>query len=165
MAITTGTYTPTPLNWVEVTATFTPQPTRTPQVIAAATLYARLTPTAPPTRTPTIRELLSAPCPNFFRGNLLVVTDRFIDEFVAVMSPDGTITQGLTGNEYYTLAQVREQYSPDRQDLAIVAPDDRDVLQIWDENQTTGDRRLLTHLGAGLPMTRCGRPKADASPM
>lgn len=150
VAITTGTYTPTPENWIVVNATFTPLPTRTPQLIAAATLYARLTPTAPPTRTPTVRELLLRPLPDFLKGNLLVVTDRFIDEYVAVMRPDGTITEGLTGKDYYELAQVREQFSPDRSELAIVAPDDRDILQIWIEDQNTGARRPLTHIGRGL---------------
>jgi hypothetical protein len=150
VAITTGTYTPTPENWVEVTATFTPLPTRTPEVVAVATLFARLTPTLLPSRTPTIRELLLRPLPDFLRGNLLVITNRFLEEDVVVMRPDGTITEGLTGNEFYELARIREQYSPDRQQLAIVAPDDRDTLQIWIENATTQQRRLVTHLARGI---------------
>lgn len=150
IAITTGTYTPTPENWIEVTATFTPLPTRTPQVIAAATLYARLTPTIPPSRTPTIRELLVRPLPEFLRGNLLIVTDRFIDELIAVMRPDGTITQGLTGGELYRLAVVREQYSPDRSKLAIVAPDERGILQIWIEDADNSERARVTNLARGI---------------
>ncbi len=150
VAITTGTYTPTPENWIEVTATFTPLPTRTPQVIAAATLYARLTPTVQPSRTPTVRELLLRPMPEFLRGNLLIVTNRFLDEMIAVVRPDGTITQGLTGNEFYRLAQVREPYSPDRSELAVVAPDERGILQIWVENADTGQQRRITSLSRGI---------------
>lgn len=150
VAITTGTYTPTPENWIEVTATFTPLPTRTPEVIAAATLYARLTPTVQPSRTPTVRELLLRPLPEFLRGNLLIVTDRFLGDMIAVMRPDGTITQGLTGNEFYRLAQVREPYAPDRSELAIVAPDDRGILQIWIENANNGQRRRITNLSRGI---------------
>ena len=55
VALTTGTYTPTPENWVQVTATFTPLPTRTPLAIPVSTLYARLTPTAPPLRSRSAR--------------------------------------------------------------------------------------------------------------
>ncbi len=150
VAITTGTYTPTPENWIEVTATFTPLPTRTPQLIAAATLYARLTPTVQPSRTPTVRELLLRPMPEFLRGNLLMVTNRFLDEMIVVMRPDGTILQGLTGNEFYRLAQVREPYAPDRSELAVVAPDDRDLLQIWIENANTGQKRRITNLSRGI---------------
>lgn len=150
VALTTGTYTPTPENWVQVTATFTPLPTRTPLVIPVSTLYARLTPTAPPINTPTTRELLTKPLPDFLRGMLLVVTDRFKGKDIAVMRPDGTITQGLTGDEYYKLAFAREPFSPDRRYRAIVAPDDREILQIWIEDQTNGARRLITHLARGL---------------
>lgn len=150
VAITTGTYTPTPENWIEVTATFTPLPTRTPQVIPVSTLYARLTPTAPPTNTPTTRELLTKPLPDFLRGMLLIVTDRFKGQEIAVMRPDGTITQALTGDEYYQLAFAREPFSPDRQYRAIVAPDDRDILQIWIQDERSGAQRLITHLPRGL---------------
>ncbi len=150
VAVTTGTYTPTPENWVLVTATFTPAPTRTPQVIPASTLYARLTPTVQPTNTPTTRQLLQTPMPDFLKGNLLVVTDRFKDTSIVIMRPDGTITQGLTGSTFYQLAFTREPFSPDRQFRAVVAPDANGVLQIWIEDQRTGDLRPITHLARGL---------------
>lgn len=150
VAITTGTYTPTPVNWVEITATFTPLPTRTPQVIPVSTLYARLTPTVQATNTPTTRELLDKPLPDFLRGMLLIVTDRFNGQDIAVMRPDGTITQGLTGDEYYRLAFAREPFSPDRRYRAIVAPDTSDILQIWIQDQESGAQRLVTHLPRGI---------------
>jgi hypothetical protein len=150
VAITTGTYTPTPLNWIEVTATFTPLPTRTPEIIAASTLYARLTPTVRPTRTPSVADLLQTPVPDFLRGNLLVLTDRFKGNDIVVMRPDGTITQGLTGDEFYHLAFTREPFSPNRQMRAIVAPDSSDVLQIWMEDVNTNQRAPVTHLARGI---------------
>lgn len=150
VAITTGTFTPTPPNWVEVTETFTPIATRTPQVIPISTLYARLTPTVLPTKTPSVPELLETPVPAFLKGNLLIVTDRFNDSEVVVMRPDGTLTQGLTGNEFYTLALTREPFSPDRRQRAIVAPDSSGVLQIWIEDQATRQQSLLTHLARGI---------------
>lgn len=150
VAVTTGTYTPTPLNWVEVTATFTPFPTRTPEIIPVSTLYARLTPTVSPSRTPSISELLQTPVPDFLKGNILILTDRFNGNDIAVMKPDGTITQGLTGDEFYQLAFTREPFSPDRRFRAIVAPDSNDILQIWIEDQTTHERSLITHLARGI---------------
>lgn len=150
VAFTTGTYTPTPENWVLVTATFTPAATRTPEVVAASTLYARLTPTAQPSNTPTIRQMLQAPLPDFIKGKLLVVTDRFGGSSIAVMNPDGTITQGLTGDNFYRLAFAREPFSPDRQLRAVVAPDPSDVLQIWIEDQATHKLRPITHLARGI---------------
>lgn len=150
VAVTTGTYTPTPENWIEVTPTFTPLPTRTPLIIPAATLYARLTPTAPPINTPTAREMLAVPLPDFLKGNLLVRSDRFHQDMVVVMQPDGTITQGLTGQLYYVYAAAREPYSPDRRERAVVAPDDRGILQIWVENQDTFEKRVITTLSRGL---------------
>jgi len=150
VAVTTGTYTPTPLNWVEVTATFTPFPTRTPEIIPVSTLYARLTPTVRPSRTPSISELLQTPVPDFLKGNILILTDRFNGNDIAVMKPDGTITQGLTGDEFYQLAFTREPFSPDRRFRAIVAPDSSDILQIWIEDQTTHERSLITHLARGI---------------
>jgi hypothetical protein len=150
VAITTGTYTPTPENWIEVTATFTPLPTRTPEVIPVSTLYARLTPTVPPTNTPTIRQMLASPLPDFLKGNLLILTDRFNGQDIAVMRPDGTLIQGLTGDEYYKLAAVREPFSPDRQRRVIVAPDASDILQIWVEDENSGTRNLITHLARGI---------------
>lgn len=150
VAVTTGTYTPTPLNWVEVTATFTPFPTRTPQIIPVSTLYARLTPTVRPTQTPSTADLLQTPVPDFLKGNLLIITDRFLATDIAVMSPDGTITQGLTGAEFYILALTREPFSPNRQQRAIVAPDSSDILQIWIEDVNTGDRALVTHIARGI---------------
>lgn len=150
VAITTGTYTPTPENWVEITATFTPPPTRTPQVIPVSTLYARLTPTAPPTNTPTTRELLTRPLPDFLRGMLLIVTDRFKAQEIAVMRPDGTLTQALTSDEYYKLAFAREPFSPDRRYRALVAPDASDILQIWIQDETSGTLRQVTRLPRGI---------------
>lgn len=150
VAITTGTYTPTPENWIEITATFTPLPTRTPQVIPVSTLYARLTPTVQPSNTPTTRELLDKPLPDFVRGMLLIVTDRFKEPEIAVMRPDGTITQALTGDEYYNLAFAREPFSPDRRSRAIVAPDTREVLQIWIQDPESGVQRMVTHLPRGI---------------
>lgn len=150
VALTTGTYTPTPENWIVVTPTFTPQPTRTPLVIAVSTLYARLTPTVPPTNTPTIRDLLNRPIPGFLKGNLLILTDRFKGSEIAVMRPDGTITQGLTGKDYYMMALTREPFSPDRRLRAVVAPDSNGILQIWMEEQDSGQTELLTHLVRGI---------------
>lgn len=150
IAITTGTYTPTPENWVLVTATFTPAPTRTPQVIPVSTLYARLTPTVHPTNTPTTLELLQTPVPEFLRGNLLVLTDRFSGNDIVVMQADGTLVQGLTGDTYYKLAAAREPFSPDRRQRVIVAPDASDVLQIWIQDEAAGTRRPITHLARGL---------------
>lgn len=150
IAVTTGTYTPTPENWIEVTATFTPQPTRTPIVIPAATLFARLTPTALPINTPTVLELASVPLPDYMLGNLLVRTDRFDSDMYVVMQPDGTITQALTGPLYYIYAAAREPFSPDRQERVVVAPDERDILQVWVENQDTLDKRVITTLSRGL---------------
>lgn len=150
VALTTGTYTPTPENWVEVTATFTPLPTRTPLAIPVSTLYARLTPTVPPTNTPTVREVLTRPLPAFLRGMLLVMTDRFKSRDIAVMRPDGALTQGLTGDEYYKFALAREPYSPDLRYRAVVAPDDREILQIWIQDQDAGTLRLVTHLSRGI---------------
>ncbi|MCC7162387.1 MAG: PD40 domain-containing protein [Anaerolineae bacterium] len=150
IAVTTGTYTPTPENWIEVTPTFTPLPTRTPLVIPAATLFARLTPTAPPINTPTVRDMLAAPLPDFLKGNLLVRTNRFGQDMVVVMQPDGTITQALTGQLYYIYAEAREPYSPDRQERVVVAPDERGILQIWVENQETFEKRPITTLSRGL---------------
>lgn len=150
VAITTGTYTPTPENWVVITPTFTPFPTRTPQVIPVSTLYARLTPTVPPTNTPTIREMLATPLPDFLKGNLLILTDRFKGKDIAVMRPDGTLIQALTGDEYYTLAFTREPFSPDRRQRAIVAPDASDILQIWIQDENTAEHTLITHLARGI---------------
>jgi hypothetical protein len=150
IAFTTGTYTPTPENWVEITATFTPVPTRTPLVIPVSTLYARLTPTALPTRTPSIPEILRTPIPDFLKGNLLILTDRFINLEIAVMRPDGTLIQGLTGGDLYDLAFTREPFSPDRRRRAIVAADDSGVLQIWIEDQTNGQRTLVTRIARGI---------------
>jgi hypothetical protein len=150
VAITTGTYTPTPLNWIEVTATFTPLPTRTPEIIPVSTLYARLTPTVRPTRTPSVAEILQTPVPDFLKGNLLILTDRFKGNDIAVMQPDGTITQGLTGDQFYNLAWTREPFSPDRKLRAIVAPDPSDILQIWIEDGSTLQRGQVTHLARGI---------------
>ncbi len=150
VAITTGTYTPTPENWIPVTATFTPAATRTPLVVPISTMYARLTPTLPPTQTPTIREMLVKPLPDFLKGNLLIVTDRFKGTDIAIMRPDGTLIQALTGKEYYDLAFAREPFSPDRNERAIVAPDPSGILQIWIEDQTSGVKRLVTRLARGI---------------
>ena len=150
IAMTTGTYTPTPVNWVQITATFTPLPTRTPQAIPISTLYAILTPTVPPTNTPTIRELLAMPLPDFLRGNLLIVTDRFKGEHIAVMRPDGTLIQALTGRDYYRIASTRESYSPDRRYRALVAPDANGILQIWIQDQETNTRRPITSIARGI---------------
>lgn len=150
VAITTGTYTPTPENWVEITATFTPLPTNTPQVVPISTMYARLTPTAPPTNTPTVREMVAKPLPNFLKGNLLIVTDRFKGNDIAVMRPDGTLTQALTGDEFYRFARARESFSPDRRSQVVVAPDDREILQIWIQDAMTGAKRVITHLPRGI---------------
>lgn len=150
VAVTTGTYTPTPLNWVVITATFTPAPTQTPEVVPVSTLYARLTPTLQPTRTPSAGEVLQTPVPDFLKNNLLIVTDRFGGTDIAVMRPDGTIVQGLTGDEFYRLAFAREAYSPDRRRRALVAPDASDILQIWIEDALTGARTLVTHLSRGI---------------
>lgn len=146
VAITTGTYTPTPENWIEVTATFTPQPTRTPPTVSLSDLLALLTPSTTPFPTPSIPELLQTPVPAFLKGNLLVLTDRFIDPIHVVMRPDGTIIQGLAGPDFYELSLVREPFSPDRRKRAIVAEDDSGVIQIWIEDQVTGQRSLVTHL-------------------
>jgi len=109
-----------------------------------------LTATAQPINTPTVRELLEEPLPDFLKGNLLVVTDRFGGSSIVVMSPDGAITQGLTGDNFYRLAFAREPFSPDRQERAVVAADASDVLQIWIEDQTTRELRPITHLARGL---------------
>lgn len=150
VAITTGTYTPTPLNWVEVSSTFTPVPTRTPEMIPVSTLYARLTPTLRPSRTPSTAELLQTPVPDFLEGNLLIITDRFNGAEIAVMNPEGTITQGLTGDQFYNLAFTREPFSPDRKLRAVVAPDASDILQIWIEDAASGERAPVTHLARGI---------------
>lgn len=150
IAVTTGTYTPTPVNWIEITATFTPIATRTPLVIPAATLFAQLTPTAPRINTPTVRELLAVPVPEFLRGNLLVKSDRFLRDMVVVMQPDGSISQALTGELYYIYAAAPEPFSPNREERVVVAPDEREILQIWVENQNTFDKRKITSLSRGL---------------
>jgi Tol biopolymer transport system component len=103
-----------------------------------------------PTNTPTIRQLLSTPVPDFIKGKLLVVTDRFIDTGIVVMQPDGTIIQGLTGDEFYNLAATREPFSPDRKLRAIVQADSNGTLQIWIQDETTNEQKLVTRLTHGI---------------
>ncbi|MCE7963504.1 MAG: hypothetical protein DYH05_13570, partial [Acidobacteria bacterium ACB1] len=69
---------------------------------------------------------------------------------IAVMRPDGALTQGLTGDEYYKFALAREPYSPDLRYRAVVAPDDREILQIWIQDESAGTLRLVTHLSRGI---------------
>jgi TolB protein len=149
VAQTTGTYTPTPENWIEITATWTPVATWTPEVIPAETLFARVTPQVQRS-TPTTQELLALPLPEYMRGNLLIKSNRFGDQMILVMQPDGMITQGLTGDRYYDIASSREPYSPDRQQRAVVTADERGILQIFVEDQSTFELRRLTDLSRGL---------------
>lgn len=162
VAVTTGTYTPTPENWIVVTATFTPLPTRTSEVVAISTLYARLTPTGIPTNTPTTRELLAKPLPDFLKGNLLVVTDRFKGKDIVVMRPDGAILQGLTGDEFYKLAQLREAYSPDRRRRVIYPTDSNGVQQIGIEDLQTRAVKLITRFNKGIAYDAAWAPDDSA---
>lgn len=68
------------------------------------------------------------------------------------MNSDGSVSGILSGDLYYQAAYARESYSPDRQRRAIVAPDpgNTDVLQIWIEDQATGNKTQITHLSRGL---------------
>lgn len=150
VAITTGTYTPTPENWIVVTATFTPLPTRTPQQIAVATLYARLTALPTQVNTPTTEQLISIPLPDFLKGNILARTDRFGEETLIVMRPDGTLLQGLTGETFYIAAYAREPFSPDRRRRAIVAEDASGILQIWILDVATGNKKPITPFTKGV---------------
>ena len=119
-----------------------------------------MTPTAPPINTPTVRELLAVPLPEFLQGNLLVRTDRFKEPMIAVMEPDGNITQALTGEADYVDA-VAGTFSPDRTERVVVAPDEREILQIWIEKQDTLELRRVTGWSARR-MTLSGRPMGRA---
>jgi len=150
VAITTGTYTPTPENWIVVTPTFTRLPTSTPTVIPLETMYARLTETVAPTGTATILEMIQTPVPSFLKGNILIKTDRFNGDDVAVMKPDGTLLQALPSDAFYNIAFAHESFSPDRRSRAIVAEDPNRMLQIWIEDVATGNRTPVTHFEHGI---------------
>ena len=156
VAITTGTYTPTPKNWVVITATHTPVPPWTPTSTATPPFVPVARITAPPTPTRAlIPDLLTLPLPSFLNGKVLAKTTRYGDQYAyrpIVLATDGSSQGILTGDLYYDAARTRELYSPDRQKLLYVAPgltnDER--LQVWVEDLRTGQKTQLTHVSRGI---------------
>jgi WD40-like Beta Propeller Repeat len=138
VAITTGTFTPTPPNVVVV------YPTATPVFISADQL------SIVATSTPAVSyDYLATPIPGYLSGKILALSNRYSGGSASapiVMNDDGSVAGILSGMDYYQAAFARESYSPDRTQRAIVAPDERGVLQIWIENLNGGSRIQVTHL-------------------
>jgi TolB protein len=139
--MTTGTFTPTPSNWV----TTTPLPPFIP--------FANLSPSPTATPTPTRLTVLQSairPIPaQFFNRIIFQRGDRGNPTFV-VIDPDGQ-NQGLvTDRSVYETAVARDAFSPEGTFLLYNAPsiDFPDTLQIWIQYQgipTAPPQRLTWH--------------------
>lgn len=152
VALTTGTFTPTPSNWI--TATPAPlaiqQATALPTPTPTAVALHNLTPVLSPTPQPSLGQLLRTPVPNFVRGNILFLSNRFASKTLVLMAPNGQLLpEQPTGLASYQLAFAREALSPDHTRRAIVAPDPNGVLQIWIAYLDNVIESQVTHLAPG----------------
>ncbi|MGE5138479.1 MAG: hypothetical protein ACM3JD_03365 [Rudaea sp.] len=154
VAQTTGTFTPTPSNWVVITPvppTSTPGPTPTPIAIPIG----RLTPVTTPTIAPPDDVLLATPIPNSvsgvpFKGNILFLSDRFGLSGPVVMQPNGQLLTQFTGMQYYYLAYIRDQYSPDRTRRVWYVTDRFGIQQVAILDVNSGVITPITNLARGL---------------
>lgn len=128
VAFTTGTFTPTPPNFITVTPTppflgitaFTPVPTFAPTAETSLVEYKN-------TYIPPESGLI---------GNIMFMTDR---EGLArpqawVMNGKGTLLGKLTSQDYHRVAEVHDLFSPNRQYHLDMGKDSQNLWQIvrWD---------------------------------
>ncbi len=128
VAFTTGTFTPTPPNFITVTPTpaflgitvFTPVPTLVPTVETSLVEY-KNTPIPPETG---------------LIGNIIFMTDRegLAKPQAWVMDKNGKLLGKLTAQDYHHVVEVHDFFSPDRQYHLDVGKDSQQLWQIlqWD---------------------------------
>ena len=148
VAITGGTFTPTPKNVVFVYPTATPWPTATPVFIGID----QFAPSATPTSAVSV-DCTTMPIWGFLKGKILAHSNRFGEASAnvpIVMNPDGSVAGSLTSDACYLAAYARESYSPDRQRRAIVAADDKGRLQIWIQDLSNDVKTKITNLSHGI---------------
>lgn len=142
VAITTGTYTPTPKNII------IQYPTATPVLIDISLVV------PPATLTPSANlNFFATPIPAVLAGKILVQSNRLGQTYAnlpLVMDETGTVSALLSSMAYYDAAAARESFSPDRQRRAIVAPDLNDVLQIWMLDFKTNAQTQVTSVNRGI---------------
>jgi hypothetical protein len=131
VAVTTGTYTPTPLNFVTATPGSIP-PTATPPTPLFVPID-RL-PTVPiPTPQLTKFELARKPLPTGLQGKILFLSGPRDNPQIFMMDSDGKNIVLVTNREIYAIAAARDAFSPNGiiEAFNTADPNNRDVLQIF----------------------------------
>lgn len=121
VAFTTGTFTPTPLNWI----TATPIPLIIPLLTS--------TPTPIPTATLTRYEITHKPFPPGLLGKILFLAGPREAPLVYIMDANGKNVGQFTDRDLYDIAAYRDTFSPSGLIEAFNAPDpnNSDLLQIF----------------------------------
>lgn len=142
VAITTGTFTPTPANMVIAYPTATPILIPIEQIVPPATL------------TPTSNvDYFATPIPESLLGKILVQSDRLGPNYQSlplVLDETGNLVAILSSSGYYVAAAARESFAPDRKRRAIVAPDAREILQVWILDLQTNNWIPVTNVSRGI---------------
>jgi WD40 repeat protein len=131
VAATTGTYTPTPVNFVTATpGSIPPTPTPpTPMFVPIDKLPTVPIPTPPLTRF----QLAHKPLPQGLQGKIMFLSGSRDNPQVFMMDSSGKNIVLVTNREVYDIAAARDAFSPNGiiESFNGADPNNRDVLQIF----------------------------------